>query len=65
MNLHIVPDSKYINTFCANLIELGILQNNKVIVRSNKKPKYLSPDLPWAPLYSSRFKEVGRGHSDI
>lgn len=58
MNLHIVPDSKYTNTFCANLIELGILQNNKVIVRSNKKPKYLTPDLPWAPLYSSRFRRL-------
>ncbi len=58
MNLHIVPDSKYINTFCANLAELDILQNNKIIVRSNKKLRYISQDLPWAPLYSSRFKEL-------
>jgi len=58
MNLHIVPDSKYINTFCANLAELDILQNNKIIVRSNKKLSYTSQDLPWAPLYSSRFKEL-------
>ena len=60
MNLHIVPDSKYINTFCANLNELGILQNNKVIVRSKKKPRYITHDLPWAPLYSSQLKnQVG------
>jgi hypothetical protein len=64
MNLHIVPDSKYINTFCANLKELDILQNNKIIIRSNKKPSYISPDLPWAPLYSSRFKELADDTKD-
>ncbi len=58
MNLHIVPDSKYINTFYANLVELGILENNKIIVRSNRKLKYITKDIPWAPLYSSRFTEL-------
>lgn len=58
MNLHIVPDSKYINTFCANLSELDLLKNNKVIVRSNKKLKFITLDLPWAPLYSSQFKAL-------
>lgn len=58
MNLHIVPDSKFINTFCANLQELGVLQNNKVIVRSNKKLQYIEQDLSHAPLYSSKFRSL-------
>jgi len=58
MNLHIVPDSKFINTFCANLKELGVLQNNKIIVRSTKKLQYIENDLPYAPLYSSAFKRL-------
>lgn len=58
MNLHIVPDNKFIDTFCANLLELGVLQNNKVIVISDKKPHYIERDLPHAPLYSSKFKTL-------
>jgi len=58
MNLHIVPDSKFINTFSANLRELGILSQNRLIVASKKELKYVERTLPHAPLYSSRFKSI-------
>jgi glycosyltransferase involved in cell wall biosynthesis len=58
MNLHIVPDSKFINAFSANLSELGILSRNRVIVASKKEPKYVGGNFPHAPLYSSRFKLI-------
>jgi dTDP-N-acetylfucosamine:lipid II N-acetylfucosaminyltransferase len=58
MNLHIVPDSKFVNTFCANLRELGLFQNNRVIVRSNKNLRYIEHDLPHANLYSPKFKRL-------
>jgi dTDP-N-acetylfucosamine:lipid II N-acetylfucosaminyltransferase len=56
MNLHIVPDSKFVNAFCANLRELNALSNNRVIVSSRKKLKYVERDLSHAPLYSSKFE---------
>jgi hypothetical protein len=35
MNLHIVPDNSFVNKFCDNLQELGLWEDNKIIVRSN------------------------------
>jgi dTDP-N-acetylfucosamine:lipid II N-acetylfucosaminyltransferase len=57
MNLHIVPDNVFINKFCDNLHELGILTNNRIVVRTNnKKLKFIQPNLPFARLYSSAFR---------
>jgi len=59
MNLHVVPDNSFINKFCDNLEELGLWQNNKVIVRSNEGAlKSIKHNLPFAPLYSSRFSSL-------
>ena len=58
MNLHIVPDSKFINTFSANLRELGILSSNRLIVASRKKLKYVDGDMLHAPLYSLKFRSI-------
>src|SRR5688572_18874582 len=59
MNLHIVPDNSFINKFCDNLQELGLRENNKVIVRSNEGPlKAIKHNLPFAPLYSGRFSSL-------
>ena len=58
MNLHIVPDSKFINTFSANLNELGLLSKNRLIVASKKQVKYVEGNFPRAPLYSSTFKSI-------
>lgn len=58
MNLHIVPDSKFINTFAVNLKELGILSSNRLIVASKKKLKYVEGDISHAPLYSPAFKSI-------
>ena len=59
MNLHVVPDNSFINKFCDNLEELGLGANNKVIVRSNEGAlKSIKHNLPFAPLYSSRFSSL-------
>jgi hypothetical protein len=59
MNLHVVPDNSFINKFCDNLEELGLGENNKVIVRSNEGAlKSIKHNLPFAPLYSSRFSSL-------
>lgn len=59
MNLHIVPDNVFINKFYENLRELQILNNNKLIVRTNRAAlKYVRHDLPFAPLYTSRFNSL-------
>jgi dTDP-N-acetylfucosamine:lipid II N-acetylfucosaminyltransferase len=56
MNLHIVPDNSFINKFCDNLQELGLWENNKIIVRSNEGAlKSIKHNLPFAPLYSRQF----------
>ena len=56
MNLHIVPDNTFINKFCDNLQELGLWENNKIIVRSNQSAlKSIKQNLPFAPLYSRKF----------
>jgi len=58
MNLHIVPDSKFVNAFCTNLRELNALSNNRVIVSSRKNLKYVERDVPHAPLYSSKCESL-------
>jgi dTDP-N-acetylfucosamine:lipid II N-acetylfucosaminyltransferase len=59
MNLHVVPDNSFINKFCDNLQELGLWENNKVIVRSNEGAlKSIKHNLSFAPLYSSRFSSL-------
>ena len=59
MNLHIVPDNSFINKFCDNLLELGIWENNKIIVRSNEHAlKSIKHNLPFAPLYSQQFSSL-------
>ena len=57
MNLHIVPDNVFSNKFCANLEELGVLNKNKVVVRTNAaKLRSVKYDLPFAKLYSREFE---------
>jgi dTDP-N-acetylfucosamine:lipid II N-acetylfucosaminyltransferase len=59
MNLHIVPDNVFINQFYDNLAELGLLESNRIIVRSNyKKLKYIRRDISFAPLYSTKFSAL-------
>ena len=56
MNLHIVPDNVFINKFYDNLQELGIADNNRLVVRTgNRSLRYLKHALPFAPLYSRAF----------
>lgn len=57
MNLHIVPDNVFSNKFYANLEELGVLEKNRVVVRTNApKLRSVKYDLPFARLYSPEFK---------
>lgn len=56
MNLHIVPDSKFSSTFYDNLLEGGLEQNNKVIVRTPyPKLTYIPQKIPFGKLYSNHF----------
>jgi dTDP-N-acetylfucosamine:lipid II N-acetylfucosaminyltransferase len=65
MNLHIVPDNVFVNKFYENLVELGISDRNRVVVRSNSRNlKYIRHDLPFAPLYSTAFRALtGETHT--
>lgn len=59
MNLHIVPDNTFSNTFYNNLTEIGLIKTNKVIVRSNHGTLMsIKHPLPAAKLYSARFSEI-------
>jgi len=59
MNLHIVPDNTFINKFYDNLNDLGLLGINKIVVRSNdSKLKSVRHNIPFAPLYSTRFASL-------
>jgi hypothetical protein len=56
MNLHIVPDNVFINKFYDNLLELGLLENNRILVRTNHpKLGFIKRHVPFARLYSSEF----------
>lgn len=56
MNLHIVPDNVFINKLYANLQELGIERNNKIVVRTNRKRlSYVRHDLPFGRPYTQHF----------
>jgi dTDP-N-acetylfucosamine:lipid II N-acetylfucosaminyltransferase len=58
MNLHVVSDSKFSNTFYKNLEEIGLMSNNKIVVRSNQKAvTHMNVDADFAPLYSKKFSE--------
>jgi dTDP-N-acetylfucosamine:lipid II N-acetylfucosaminyltransferase len=59
MNLHIVPDSKFSNTFIRNLEELGVSANNKVVVRTNESSlKQIDRPVRFGKLYSGQFAEL-------
>jgi dTDP-N-acetylfucosamine:lipid II N-acetylfucosaminyltransferase len=59
MNLHIVPDNVFVNRFYENLQELGLLEKNRIIVRTKKTAlKVVRYPLPFAPLYSSQFRSL-------
>src|SRR5688572_7550654 len=59
MNLHIVPDNTFSNTFYNNLEKLGLTPTNKVVVRSNQTTlKSIKYPLPVARLYSIQFSEI-------
>lgn len=56
MNLHIGVDNLFIEKLYDNLAELGILGNNKIIIRSPDRPKHIRRDVLYAPLYSKEFE---------
>jgi dTDP-N-acetylfucosamine:lipid II N-acetylfucosaminyltransferase len=59
MNLHILADSKFSNTFNKNLDECGLLSKNKLVIRSNNHTlKYVDRGLPFAKLYSKEFDAI-------
>jgi dTDP-N-acetylfucosamine:lipid II N-acetylfucosaminyltransferase len=59
MNLHIAPDNVFTNRFYENLSELGVLGNNKIIVRTpENKLRYVKHDVSFAKLYSSDFNKI-------
>ena len=59
MNLHIVPDNVFVNKFYENLCELGIQNQNKLIVRTNRpKLKYVRHELSSGKLYSKTFAQL-------
>lgn len=59
MNLHIVPDNVFINKVYANLQEAGLVNNNKIVVRTQaKKLSYIRHDLPFAQAYTSQFDSL-------
>jgi dTDP-N-acetylfucosamine:lipid II N-acetylfucosaminyltransferase len=56
MNLHIVPDSKFTETFYSNLMDMGIASTNRFVVRSNSSDlKFVRHNLPVARLSSNEF----------
>jgi dTDP-N-acetylfucosamine:lipid II N-acetylfucosaminyltransferase len=56
MNLHIVPDNVFTNRFYENIVELDILDKNKIIVRSSsEKYVHIKHDIVGAPMYSVEF----------
>jgi dTDP-N-acetylfucosamine:lipid II N-acetylfucosaminyltransferase len=57
MNLHIVPDNTFINKFYDNLQELGLLSENKIVVRtSSASLSSVKREIFFAPLNSRAFK---------
>ena len=59
MNLHIVSDSKFTNAFYSNLQEIGLLANNRLVVRSNQKSlSYITHPIQFASLYSKEFADL-------
>jgi dTDP-N-acetylfucosamine:lipid II N-acetylfucosaminyltransferase len=59
MNLHIAPDNTFINAFYDNLREASLLNNNRIVIRSNNKElKAVTRDIPFAPLYSTKFNSI-------
>jgi dTDP-N-acetylfucosamine:lipid II N-acetylfucosaminyltransferase len=56
MNLHIVPDSKFTETFYSNLVKLGLDTKNRLIIRSNNSSSvFVKHTIPVAALYSTKF----------
>lgn len=56
MNLHIAPDNTFVNTFYDNLREGSLLQNNRIVIRTNNKElKAVKHDVPFAASNSAKF----------
>lgn len=59
MNLHIVPDNTFVNKFYDNLEASGLLQKNRMVVRTNHKSlSAVKRNLLFGPLYSSQFTSI-------
>lgn len=59
MNLHIAPDNTFINAFYENLIEASVLENNRIVIRTNNDGlKLVKHNIPFAPLYSAKFDSL-------
>lgn len=56
MNLHIAPDNTFVNTFYDNLREASLLENNRIVIRTNNQQlKAVKHDVGHAALYTSKF----------
>lgn len=59
MNLHIAPDNTFTNKFYENILEAGLGDYNKIVIRSNDaRLKSIKYDLPFARLYSPAFAKL-------
>lgn len=56
MNLHLVSDNSFVNRFAENLQELGILERNKIVVRTHlPKLAAIRRNVPFGRMYSSEL----------
>ena len=59
MNLHIAPDNTFTNKFWENIIECGLLNTNRIVIRTNdSKLRSVKFDVPFGPLYSKDFSNA-------
>src|SRR4026209_771056 len=59
MNLHVAPDNTFVNTFYDNLREASLLENNRIVVRTNNPQlKAVKHEVGYAALYTSKFDSL-------
>jgi hypothetical protein len=58
MNLHLVPDDKYVGRLIDRIDQLGLLPGNKFVVKSAAPFRYIRRDLAGAAVGSAAFDEI-------
>lgn len=58
MNLHIGVDNQFIQRVIDNVEEAGLSSKNKFFIRSKTKPSFISSNVPFSSVYSSKFKDI-------